>query len=697
MSDPHHSRSHALAYAAAGMEPPPPVPLRKSDPERVGPYVLVSVLGSGGMGRVFLGRDTEGGPGPAAVKVIRPEYAEDPKFRKRFEREVGALGRVQGAHTVRLMGSGTDGDVLWVATEYVPGPTLEEAVEQRGPIGAEAAWRLMADLGRAIEAMWRAGIVHRDLKPSNVILAADGARVIDFGIVQAADGTSITGTGQNVGTIAFMSPEQVRGKEVTAASDVFTLASTLTYAVAGEAPFGGGTGVDVLHRVAFDPPHEDVLAKVAAVDAELAAYVRLCLQKEPELRPAPDAVFRTAIGHQLSAPADGPSRNRPAGPGGTTAPADSAALPASAPRSADAPFSAFAPLGASAGGDVSSARDRAAPAGPPAPPAGTGTASAPAVSRGRRRRNILLAAVVAALVTAGLTVALLDRSDTPVEAAPGPAPTSAGTQPPAPTAGASSPDPTPSAATASASEATSAKPSAKASKAPRTLDLRAAACLKEIISGNHGDCVAALQYLLSGYGLDVTVDGEFGAKTLAAVKVFQTEAGLTADGKVGTETKAMLYGSPGGAVRTGTLTVTETVNGAAVARCLDADTGTAGLARQTVQIWECTGAPHQKWALYPVPGRPSQYVVVNQGDHRCLDADAAGVGQNGHGIQGVRCSGLAAQRWSLGNSGAPGGKTLVSVPDGFCLDAEASGSGQDGQRVQAWSCAGSSNQAWNWR
>ncbi|MFE3410128.1 serine/threonine-protein kinase [Streptomyces mirabilis] len=301
----HRSRSEILAYAAVGMEPPPVIPLRKSDPRQAGPYRLETVLGSGGMGRVYLGRDTTGGAGLAAVKVIRPEYAEDPLFRKRFEREVGALDRVKGAHIVRLMGSGCYEDLVWVATEYIPGPTLSDVVTERGPIDAAAAWRLLADMGRAIEAIWRAGLVHRDLKPSNVVLGADGARVIDFGVVQAGDGTSLTATGQNVGTPAYMSPEQTRGLEVTTASDVFSLTSTLTYAVAGQAPFGEGTGVDVLHRVAFDAPREEVLDKVADVDAELAAFIRTCLDKDPEQRPLPETVFRTAIGHQLSAPTGG--------------------------------------------------------------------------------------------------------------------------------------------------------------------------------------------------------------------------------------------------------------------------------------------------------------------------------------------------------------------------------------------------------
>lgn len=701
MSDPQHSRSHALAYAAAGMEPPPVAPLRKSDPVRVGPYVLVSVLGSGGMGRVYLGRNTEGGPGPAAVKVIRPEYAEDPRFRKRFAREVDALGSVQGAHTVRLLGSGSDEDLLWVATEYIPGPTLEDAVEARGPLDAEAAWRLMADVSRAIEAMWRAGIVHRDLKPSNVILAADGARVIDFGIVQAADGTSITTTGQNVGTIAFMSPEQVRGKEVTAASDVFTLASTLTYALAGEAPFGEGTGVDVLHRVAFDPPREDILDKVAAVDAELASFVRLCLDKDPELRPAPDVVFRTAIGHQLSAPAPDPRRSmssRAAAP-----------FPASAPQRASAPRPGAAPLAApSAGeafGDAFSAQrheplsDR--PTTPSADPHVSALSAAPA-PRGRHRRNVVLAAVVAALVTGGLTVALLGRDGAPAAADPEmtSAPTASGAPaavPGGPSKTTSATSGTPKAVESGADGAPTTPSGPTVAPGSRKLDLRAAECLAQIVSGASGDCVAALQRLLAGYGLHVTPDGRFGTQTLAAVKVFQTEAGLTADGKVGKETKALLYSRPGGAVRSGTLTVTESVDTVDVARCLDADTGTAGEENQTVQVWECAGTSQQKWALYPVPGRASQYIVVNQGNHRCLEADAAAAGQNGHGIRSTRCDGLAAQRWRLGTSAVSGAPALVSVADGFCMDAEAAGSGQDGQRVQAWSCAGSTNQAWKWR
>ncbi|MCX5562519.1 protein kinase [Streptomyces sp. NBC_00038] len=664
MPELHRSRSETMAYAASGMEPPPVVPLRKSDPRRAGPYQLESVLGSGGMGRVYLGRDTTGGTGIAAVKVIRPEYAEDPLFRKRFEREVGALDRVQGAHIVRLMGSGCDEDLVWVATEYIPGPTLSEVVTERGPIDSAAAWRLLADVGRAIEAIWRAGLVHRDLKPSNVILGADGARVIDFGVVQATDGTSITVTGQNVGTPAYMSPEQVRGREVTAASDVFSLASTLTYAVAGEAPFGEGTGVDVLHRVAFEPPREAALDKVAAVDAELGAFIRTCLDKDPERRPLPETVFRTAIGHQLSASATSPPRPAPKRP----------SIPAQRPAVLPAQRPAVLPSAPLA-----------------APPADhTVEPGAPAAPAPKKRRALMVgaAAMTALLVAGGVTVALLDngddRTDGRTSAAPIPQTSPALTEAPAP-----APSSSPEAATPSSSKADQAaeEPSAPTvTLDPSALDIRSDACPAAIARGAQGDCVKALQLLLAGYGLHVTVDGQFGAETVAAVKAFQTEAGAVVDGRAGAKTKALLYGQPRGPVRLGSLTVTESVNAVSVARCLAV--GTGGL---DAEVWGCKDTAAQRWGLYRVPGQDSQYIVVNQDSHRCLDA-----GGYQETVRVSNCDGQSSQRWRLGDSGASGGRTLVSVPEGFCMDAEAATSGKDGQRVQSWGCAGSTNQVWNW-
>ena len=308
---PEHS--HALAdprvFAGTGLDQLGAAPLRPVDPAQVGPFRLLALLGGGGMGRVYLGREPAGPGGQpaahrglAAVKVIRPEYAEDPQFRRRFEREAEALARVQGGPTAVLLGSGFDGDLLWMATEYIPGLSLTGTVADHGVLGPAAAWRLAADLGRAVAALERAEVVHRDIKPSNVVLGPDGCRLIDFGISQASGTSSITVTGQQVGTPAYMSPEQVRGLPVETSSDVFALGSVLAYAVTGNAPFGDGTSVDVLHRVAFEPPKPEVLDRVAAVDPDLSALVAACLDKEQDRRPTAEAVIATALTRQVPAP-----------------------------------------------------------------------------------------------------------------------------------------------------------------------------------------------------------------------------------------------------------------------------------------------------------------------------------------------------------------------------------------------------------
>ena len=302
MSEQSQSLADPRVFTATGLDRLGATPLRGTDPRQVGPFRIAALIGSGGMGRIYLGREANGGPGLAAVKVIRPEYAEDVQFRRRFEREAEALARVQGGQTAVLLGRGFDDDLLWMATEYIPGLSLSATVADHGTLDLAATWRLAADLGQAVEAMERADVVHRDIKPSNVILGPDGCRVIDFGISQAGDTSSITMTGQQVGTPAYMSPEQVRGLPVTTASDVFALGSVLAYALTGNAPFGDGTSVDVLHRVAFDPPRADVLERIAAMDSDLAELIGACLSKEQEQRPSPEAVVATAATRQVAAP-----------------------------------------------------------------------------------------------------------------------------------------------------------------------------------------------------------------------------------------------------------------------------------------------------------------------------------------------------------------------------------------------------------
>ncbi|MEV1077877.1 protein kinase [Streptomyces sp. NPDC050211] len=278
-------------------------PLPAAGPRRIGPYVPLGLLGSGGMGHVYLARPADGTPGLAAVKVIRPEYAEDPRFRRRFEREASMHARVDTPRAPDLLGTGFDDPLLWMATQYLPGLNLADAVRECGTLEVAGVWRLVTDLGQALSALAAAGVVHRDLKPSNVILSLQGAHVIDFGIAQATDSSAITSTGSRVGTPAFMSPEYLREGRCDTASDVFSLAGSLIYAATGHAPFGDGTGVDVMHRVAFEEPKAEIMAELAAVDPALAALLSACLAKEPAGRPVPEQLTdaATGVGHDRAA------------------------------------------------------------------------------------------------------------------------------------------------------------------------------------------------------------------------------------------------------------------------------------------------------------------------------------------------------------------------------------------------------------
>jgi hypothetical protein len=292
----HPTPPYGTALIQAGA-----TPLEAADPARVGPYVPLGRLGSGGMGRVYLGRPAADGPGLAAVKVIRPEYAEDPEFRRRFEREAAVHGRIRTPHAPQLLGTGFEDTLLWMATQYVPGVNLADAVREGGTLVPAGVWRLVAELGQALAALASAGVVHRDLKPSNVLLSLHGVHVIDFGISQAVDSSAITGTGSRVGTPAFMSPEYLREGRCDGASDVFSLAGTLIYAATGHAPFGVGTGIDVMHRIAFEEPRAEVMTELSAMDPALAALLTSCLAKDPATRPTPQQLIDTATTAQAGA------------------------------------------------------------------------------------------------------------------------------------------------------------------------------------------------------------------------------------------------------------------------------------------------------------------------------------------------------------------------------------------------------------
>ncbi len=252
--------------------------LRREDPRVVGSFRLHRRLGAGGMGVVYLGSDKKGQR--VALKVIRPDLAEDQEFRSRFAREVSAARRIRGGCTARLVAADLEAERPWFATQYVPGPSLHDKVADEGALGAAETAAIGAALSEGLVAVHEAGVVHRDLKPSNILLSPKGPRIIDFGIAWATGASTLTHVGTAVGSPGFLAPEQVRGATVTPATDVFSLGATLAYASTGDSPFGHGSSEVMLYRVVHEEPH------LHGVPDALAPLVRACLAKDPEERPS---------------------------------------------------------------------------------------------------------------------------------------------------------------------------------------------------------------------------------------------------------------------------------------------------------------------------------------------------------------------------------------------------------------------------
>jgi Protein kinase domain len=271
--------------------------LRRWDPERIGPFAIIGRLGAGAMGQVYLARSTAGRL--VAVKTIRVELAEEPGFRVRFAREVAAARQVSGVFTAAVVAADPEADLPWVATAYVPAPSLSTLVRKCGPLPVPAVRWLAAGCAEALESIHGAGLLHRDVKPSNVLVAPDGPRVIDFGVARAAERIQLTVTRGAAGTPAYMAPEQARdAAQASPASDVFSLGATLAFAAAGHPPYGGETVMDILVRLATEPPD------LAGVPAELTALVSACLERVPRDRPTTAAIL-TGLG-PFAADPDGP-------------------------------------------------------------------------------------------------------------------------------------------------------------------------------------------------------------------------------------------------------------------------------------------------------------------------------------------------------------------------------------------------------
>ena len=252
-------------------------------PTEIGRYRLYARLGAGGMGQVFL--SFLPGGRPVALKVVREEFAADPEFRRRFAQEARAAQQVNGIHIAQLLDADPAAPTPWLATAYIPGPSLLEAVRLHGPLPLDSVRVLVSGIAQALAAIHAAGLIHRDLKPANVILAADGPRVIDFGIARAADATTASLTGKRIGSPQYMAPEQVRGLPATPALDVFALGALAYFAATGRPAFGEGEDLAVIFRIVQEQPD------LTGCPPELLDLVAACRNKDPAARPDTKAVF----------------------------------------------------------------------------------------------------------------------------------------------------------------------------------------------------------------------------------------------------------------------------------------------------------------------------------------------------------------------------------------------------------------------
>ncbi|WP_033352801.1 serine/threonine protein kinase [Nocardiopsis xinjiangensis] len=257
--------------------PPGIEPAADTDPGTLGPYTVVGRIGAGGMGAVYAGIAEDGRR--SALKVVHPHFALDPEFLARFGREIDLVSRVDASCTPDFHGADLSAETPWLATEYVPGPTLRGHVREKGALSGGMLTAVAVGLAEALQAIHAAGVVHRDLKPGNVLMSAEGPKVLDFGIARALEGTALTSTGGIIGTPGWMAPEQYEGTEASPSSDMFSWAALVYFAATGREPFGRGAVEAVSHRTRNEPPD------LAGVPEEVRGLVRAGLDRDPGQRP----------------------------------------------------------------------------------------------------------------------------------------------------------------------------------------------------------------------------------------------------------------------------------------------------------------------------------------------------------------------------------------------------------------------------
>ena len=397
--------------------------MQAGDPTQIGPYKVIGLLGAGGMGRVYLGHRDDGVT--AAVKVINEELAQDESFRARFRREVVATRAVTGRYVAAVIDYDVDAEQPWLATEYVPSPSLHTVIVKRGPLDTASVREAGAHLAEALAAIHSAGLVHRDVKPGNILLSDEGPRLIDFGIARGSAVTTLTQTGAVLGTPQYMAPEQLHGRtQVGPAADIFALGLVLAFAATGHHPFGEDDSHGISFRIVYEEP------RLETVPDELVGILRRCLAKEPEDRPTPSALATALRGTDATqdlvaagAPDQEPDQqpdNRPTPDEAAVAPLHAEAthdlvVPAAATPDAEATHDAVVAAavvpdsGTPTAGSELSAEKTAGPepAAPPERETGRGT------ERGPSRRVLAVAAAAGALVLSLILVVALGVEGTP--------------------------------------------------------------------------------------------------------------------------------------------------------------------------------------------------------------------------------------------------------------------------------------------
>ncbi|WP_326659064.1 serine/threonine-protein kinase [Streptomyces sp. NBC_00385] len=589
-------------------------PLEARDPRRIGSFRLLGVLGSGGMGRVYLGvtpedskRAGRGAGHYAAVKQVLPALAEDTAFLGHFGHELDNLGKLPDGTSARLLASDRTHRPPWFATAYIPGITLSDAMRlHNDPLPADSLWRLLRDAAAGLRAVHAAGIVHRDLKPSNVMLTLDGVTLIDFGVARAADQSRLTKTGMVVGTPAYMAPEQaIANQTLTGAADVFALGSLLLYAANGRPPFGDGSGLDLLYRIVHEAPD---FGRLPDNDPELAGLLRSCLAKEAADRPTTDELFALAADR---VPAAVSSPWPPAVTDRITEREAFAAKPP--PPEAEAP-------------DSRGVADSTEGAGADAEPVqiarpGTGPDGAQPERRSRRRRVLLIALPVVVVVGGGLTFKLAPFEIPDADARPG----ASGPQTPG----------TPSASATGGGPTKSAKPSAEPSGSTKK---PSASASKEAEGGG-----------VAGGAAGEGADGSGGTGGATA------PAG-TAGGAGGSDGGAQTPVKPAPA---GTRWIENAGNGRCLAASVNRFSGSATVTTTTCGDSSGNGTT-MDFAWSYTSGSGGSFALRNKETGKCLEP------QQFQGYAIKDCTGSSNQTWKIGATSGKG-RTFTNVRLGACL------------------------------